>query len=142
MKAAYVEQVGPPEALIYGDQPEPEPGPNDVKIRVRATSLNRLDIFMRAGSHGTRITPPEILGRDIGGEVVAVGSAVQGLQPGNRVVASGSGSYAEYALAPFERTFLSSRPRESKIRSSEELIYSSCPVICLEKRLSTLNRCS
>lgn len=106
MKAAYVEQVGPPEALIYGDQPEPEPGPNDVKIRVRATSLNRLDIFMRAGSHGTRITPPEILGRDIGGEVVAVGSAVQGLQPGDRVVASGSGSYAEYALAPHERTFL------------------------------------
>lgn len=36
MKAAYVETVGPPEALIYGDQPEPEPRPNDVKIRVRA----------------------------------------------------------------------------------------------------------
>lgn len=106
MKAAYVEKVGPPEVLIYGELPEPEPGPNDVKIRVRATSLNRLDIFIREGSHGTRITPPEILGRDICGEVVAVGSTVQGLQVGDRVVASGSGSYAEYALAPVERTFL------------------------------------
>ncbi|ETW99212.1 MAG: hypothetical protein ETSY1_15840 [Candidatus Entotheonella factor] len=105
MKAAYVEQVGPPEALIYGDQPEPEPGPNDVKIRVRATSLNRLDIFMREGSHGTRITPPEILGRDICGEVAAIGSEVRGFQIGERVVASGAGSYAEYALAPSERTF-------------------------------------
>lgn len=105
MKAAYVENVGPPEALIYGDQPEPEPGPNDVKIRVRATSLNRLDIFMREGSHGTRITPPEILGRDICGEVVAYGSEVRGMQVGDRVVASGSGSYAEYALAPAEQTF-------------------------------------
>ena len=105
MKAAYVETVGPPEALIYGDQPEPEPGPNDVKIRVRATSLNRLDVFMREGSHGTRITPPEILGRDICGEVVAYGSEVRGMQVGDRVVASGSGSYAEYALAPAERTF-------------------------------------
>ncbi len=105
MKAAYVEQVGPPEALIYGEQPEPEPGPNDVKIRVRATSLNRLDVFMREGSHGTRMTPPEILGRDICGDVVTVGSEVQGFRTGDRVVASGSGSYAEFALAPVERTF-------------------------------------
>lgn len=106
MKAVYVEQVGPPEALIYGDQPEPAPGPNDVKIRVHSTSLNRLDVFMREGSHGTRITPPEILGRDMCGEVVDVGSAVDHVRAGDRVVASGSGSYAEYALAPAERTFL------------------------------------
>src|SRR4030095_17243817 len=105
MKAVYVERVGPPEVLIYGELPEPQPGPNDVLIRVRTTSLNRLDLFMREGSHGTSITPPQILGRDIAGEVVQVGSAVQGFQPGNRVVASGSGSYAEYALAPATRTF-------------------------------------
>jgi NADPH:quinone reductase-like Zn-dependent oxidoreductase len=91
--------------LIYGELPEPEPGPNDVLIRVRATSLNRVDLFTRQGSHGTRITPPQILGRDLAGEVVQVGSAVQGLHPGDRVVASGTGSYAEYALAPAARTF-------------------------------------
>jgi NADPH2:quinone reductase len=106
MKAVYVEQTGPPEVLIYGELPEPEPGPNDVLIRVHATSLNRLDVFLREGSHGTRITPPEILGRDIAGEVVRVGSEVDGFELGARVVASGSGSYAQYALAPAARTFL------------------------------------
>ena len=110
MKAVYVEHTGPPEVLTYGEVPEPQPRPNDVLIRVRATSLNRLDIFMREGSHGTTITPPQILGRDIAGEVVQVGSEVQGLRPGDRVVASGSGSYAEYALAPATRTFLFPEP--------------------------------
>jgi NADPH:quinone reductase-like Zn-dependent oxidoreductase len=52
MKAVYVEHTGPPEVLTYGEVPEPQPRPNDVLIRVRATSLNRLDIFMREGSHG------------------------------------------------------------------------------------------
>jgi NADPH2:quinone reductase len=106
MKAVYVEQTGPPEVLIYGDLPAPEPGPNDVLIRVRATSLNRLDVFMREGSHGTRITPPQILGRDMAGEVVRVGSEVREFRPGDRVVGSGDGSYAEYGLAPVERTFM------------------------------------
>lgn len=105
MKAVYVEQTGPPEVLTYGDLPTPRPGPNDVLIRVVATSLNRLDVFMREGSHGTRITPPEVLGRDIAGEVAEIGSQVQGFGAGDRVVASGTGSYAEYALAPAERTF-------------------------------------
>ena len=39
--------VGPPEVLVYGELPEPRPGPNDVLIRVRATSLNRLDVLVR-----------------------------------------------------------------------------------------------
>ena len=105
MKAVYVEQTGPPGVLIYGDLPEPKPGPNDVLIRVAATSLNRLDVFMREGSHGTRITPPHVLGRDIAGEVAELGSQVQGFEVGDRVVASGTGSYAQFALAPAERTF-------------------------------------
>ena len=105
MKAVYVDQTGPPEVLRYGDLPAPRPGPNDVLIRVAATSLNRLDVFMREGSHGTRITPPEVLGRDIAGDVAELGAEVQGFTVGDRVVASGAGSYAEYALAPAARTF-------------------------------------
>jgi NADPH:quinone reductase-like Zn-dependent oxidoreductase len=106
MKAVYVERTGAPEVLTYGELPEPQAGPNDVVIRVYATSLNRLDVFMREGSHGTRITPPQILGRDIAGEVVRVGEAVHDFRAGDRVVASGNGSYAEYAVAPVARTFL------------------------------------
>ena len=44
-------------------------------------------------------------GRDIAGEVAELGAEVQGFQVGDRVVASGAGSYAEYAVAPAERTF-------------------------------------
>ena len=105
MKAVYLEQTGPPDVLTYGEMPAPQPGPNDVLIRVAATSLNRLDIFMREGSHGTRIAPPQILGRDIAGEVAELGSEVRDFAVGDRVVASGTGSNAEYAVSAADRTF-------------------------------------
>ena len=52
MKAVYIEEHGGIDALTYGDLPEPAVGPNDVKLRVRATSINRLDLFTRAGVRG------------------------------------------------------------------------------------------
>jgi NADPH:quinone reductase-like Zn-dependent oxidoreductase len=81
--------------LKFGELPEPAIGPNDVLIRVRACSLNRLDVFTREGSHGTRITPPHVLGGDFAGEVVRVGEAVANCQQGDHVIASGRGGYAE-----------------------------------------------
>ncbi|MEE8370252.1 MAG: zinc-binding dehydrogenase [Dehalococcoidia bacterium] len=105
MKAVYFVESGPPDVLIYGDLSSPEPGPNDVLIRVKATSLDRLDIFTREGSHGTAFTPPHVPGRDIAGEVVEVGVAVEGIAIGARVVARGRSSCAEYALAPARSTF-------------------------------------
>ncbi len=105
MKAVYFVKAGSPDVLIYDDLPGPRPGPNDVLIRVRATSLDRLDIFTREGSHGTAFTPPHVPGRDIAGEVVEVGMAVEGIAVGDRVVAGGRGSCAEYALASARSTF-------------------------------------
>ena len=88
MKAVYIEEHGGIEALTYGDLPEPEVGPNDVKVRVRATSINRLDLFTRAGVRGTRIrlAGPHILGGDTAGDVVEAGSEVTGVAAGDRVV--------------------------------------------------------
>ena len=88
MKAVYIAEHGGPEALTYGDLPEPVPGPNDVKIRVRACSLNRLDLYVRAGTRGTRLSleQPRVLGGDLAGDVVEVGSEVTRVQPGDRVV--------------------------------------------------------
>lgn len=130
MKAVYLTQHGGPEALTYGDLPEPSIGPNDVKVRVRACALNRLDLYTRAGVRGTRLKTagPHILGGDIAGDVAEVGSAVTSLKPGDRVVvnpritcgqcracvsgetelcvapgmigSTASGGYAEYAKAP------------------------------------------
>jgi NADPH:quinone reductase-like Zn-dependent oxidoreductase len=88
MKAVYIEKHGGVDALTCGDLPEPDVGPNDVKVRVRATSVNRLDLFTRAGVKGTRValSGPHILGGDTAGDVVETGSAVTGLAPGDRVV--------------------------------------------------------
>jgi NADPH:quinone reductase-like Zn-dependent oxidoreductase len=105
MKAVYLTETGAPEVLQFGELPEPSVGPTDVLIRVRACSLNRLDVFTREGSHGTRITPPHVLGGDFAGEVVQVGTAVERLQPGAQVIAAGRGGYAELAVAPSDRVY-------------------------------------
>ena len=88
MKAVYITEHGGIDALTYGDLPEPEPGPNDVKIRVRACALNRLDLYTREGARGTRVRfkGPHILGGDVAGDVVEIGSEVTRLRPGDRVV--------------------------------------------------------
>jgi L-iditol 2-dehydrogenase len=66
------------------DAPEPAPGPTDVKIRVRACSTCGTDVkIWRFGHH--HIVPPRVMGHEIAGEVVEVGSEVAGWQPGDRV---------------------------------------------------------
>ncbi len=88
MKAVYITQHGGTEVLSYGDRPEPVPGPGQVKVRVRACALNHLDVFTRAGARGTRLPleEPHILGSDLAGEAVEVGSEVTQVKPGDRVV--------------------------------------------------------
>src|SRR3954453_3315897 len=106
MRAAYFEELGGPEVLRVGEMPDPTCGPNDVLIRVRASSLDRLDVFSREGSHGVKRKLPHIGGRDIAGHIVAMGSEVTGrrfpeLQVGQSVVAKGDdGAHAELAIAP------------------------------------------
>ena len=41
MKAAYIEQPGPPDNIVYGDLPQPQPKPGQVLVRVKAVSVNR-----------------------------------------------------------------------------------------------------
>jgi NADPH:quinone reductase-like Zn-dependent oxidoreductase len=88
MKAVYITEHGGPEALIYGQRPEPVVGPGEVKVRVRACALNRLDVYTRAGVRGTRraTTEPLILGCDVAGDVAEVGAGVRLVKTGDRVV--------------------------------------------------------
>ena len=88
MKAVYITEHGGVDALTYGDLPEPEIGAGEVKIRVRACALNRLDVYTRAGVRGTRLrlNGPHVLGGDVAGEVAEVGAAVTELRAGDRVV--------------------------------------------------------
>ncbi len=92
--------------LRVGELPDPEPDPGDVLIRVRATSMDRVDVYWREGSHGMKLRwPQHVGGRDIAGVVEAVGEQVETVAVGQRVVASGERTHATLALAPSELTF-------------------------------------
>ena len=86
MKAAFFRNHGGLDVLEYGDLPEPVAGPDEVVLRVRATALNHLDLFVRAGIPGLKLAMPHIGGSDIAGEVVALGEDVHGWNEGERVV--------------------------------------------------------
>jgi len=108
LRAAFHEKPGPPDVLQVGELPDPKPGARDVLIRVRASSLDRVDIYYREGSHGvTRcpLCPPHVGGRDIAGEVVAIGAEVDTFPVGARVVSSSFHAHAELAVAPAALTF-------------------------------------
>ena len=49
MKAIFFTRHGGNEVLEYGERPTPEPGPGQVRVAIRAASLNRLDVFVRNG---------------------------------------------------------------------------------------------
>jgi NADPH2:quinone reductase len=81
------------------DLPKPEPKPNEVLIRVRTSSLNRADLLVALGhQHGSVGGVGARLGLECAGEVAAVGNAVQGVKPGDRVMASAPGGFAEYVV--------------------------------------------
>src|SRR5689334_5962140 len=84
MKAVRIHQFGGPEVLTYEDIPDPQSRKDQVLIRVKACSLNHLDLWVRKGLPGVKL--PHILGSDIAGEVVEVGEYVTGFRPGQRVL--------------------------------------------------------
>jgi NADPH:quinone reductase-like Zn-dependent oxidoreductase len=87
MKAVMFRAHGGPEVLEVVDIPVPTPGPTEVLIRVHAVSVMRtLDTEVRSRPGFGNIPLPHILGADPAGEVVEVGSMVEGFNPGDRVV--------------------------------------------------------
>lgn len=88
MKAVYIKSHGGPEVLVVGDRPEPLVQSTNVKIRVKACALNRLDIYTRKGNRGLKrsFSKPLILGGDASGDVVEIGDKVSRLNVGDRVL--------------------------------------------------------
>ncbi len=91
MKAAVIEQQGGPENIVFRTWPDPQIGPTDVLVRVKACGLNHLDIFVRRGMPGMAVPMPFISGGDIAGTVEAVGTEVDGIAIGTRVLLDPSG---------------------------------------------------
>jgi len=87
MKAVIINEHGGPEVLKYvEDFPIPTIKPNEVLLNVGATSLNRIDTVVRKGYPGLKIPMPHILGGDMAGTIVELGSEVSGFITGDRVV--------------------------------------------------------
>lgn len=86
MKAAFFREHGGSEKIVYDEYRDPVPEPSEVVVRVRACALNQVDMLLLDG----RFPPPEGLphvnGCEVAGTVEASGSAVRGIERGQRVV--------------------------------------------------------
>ncbi|NPV66464.1 MAG: zinc-binding dehydrogenase [Anaerolineae bacterium] len=99
MKAVIFREHGPVEVLRFvEDFPLPAPGPGQVRLRVAASALNRLDLFVRQGWPGLALVMPHIGGADGAGIVDALGPAVSGWAIGDRAVIDPSLSCGECAF--------------------------------------------
>ena len=102
MKAAYIEQTGPPERIIYGDLPDPKPGEGQVLVKVAAVAVNPVDTYIRNGANYWELPKPFIIGCDLAGTVAEVGPNAKRFKVGDRVWATNQGlmgrqgTFAEY----------------------------------------------
>jgi len=109
MKAIVYSNYGSPDVLRYVETEEPTAGDNEVLIKVRAASVNPLDWrLMRGRPYILRILtglrkPDTRPGRDVAGEVVAVGRNITQFKPGDEVFGACPGALAEYACASESR---------------------------------------
>ena len=106
MKAIVYHNYGPPDVLQCEEIEKPTPGDDEVLIKVRAASVNPFDRLFRGRPYMVRIMtglrkPKDTrLGRDVAGQVEAVGRNVTQFKPGDEVFGSCRGAFAEYVSAP------------------------------------------
>ncbi|MCC5634414.1 NAD(P)-dependent alcohol dehydrogenase [Nostoc sp. CHAB 5844] len=105
MKAVIIRGYGTTDVLQYEDWMQPQIKPDQLLVKVHASSVNPIDWKIRKGMLsllvGNRF--PLILGFDVAGEVVSVGSQVTRFQSGDAIYGSTSfpgGAYAEFAAIP------------------------------------------
>ena len=106
MKAITQDRYGSADVLELEDIDKPAVGGDEVLVRVRAASVNALDWHFMRGSpfimrmvSGLRRPKPRVRGRDVAGQVEAVGRDVRQLKPGDEVFGCCDGAFAEYACA-------------------------------------------
>jgi NADPH:quinone reductase-like Zn-dependent oxidoreductase len=102
MKAIQMYGYGGVDQLRYEEVPTPIPGPDEVLVKLAATSVNPIDWKIRRGDRkGTiALQLPVILGRDVAGEISAVTPGASDFKLGQKVMALGNRSYAEFVAVP------------------------------------------
>lgn len=91
MRAAYIEKTGTPDEIKVGELPDPKPGPGQVRVKVGASALNPIDLYIRSGLVAMPMAFPYVIGCDLAGTVDQVGSGVTRLKVGDRVWGSNQG---------------------------------------------------
>jgi NADPH:quinone reductase-like Zn-dependent oxidoreductase len=96
MKAVVIRKYGGPEELKFEDFPDPVLAPGEVLVKTFATSINPFDIKIRAGAvkDWVPLEFPAILGLDVSGTVIGIGSGVQSFAVGDKVFAQAMKCYA------------------------------------------------
>ncbi|MFC9659671.1 zinc-dependent alcohol dehydrogenase family protein [Nocardia sp. NPDC127606] len=104
------DETGAPEVLQIVDEPVGDPGPGEVRIKVEAIGINRLDQMIRAGMSPRPIRLPHArLGIEATGTIDALGSGVEGWATGDAVIVTAvpdmdtNGTYAEHLVLPADR---------------------------------------
>ena len=111
MRAILADRFGGPEVLTLAEVPAPEPGPGEVRVAVRASGVNPVDTYVRAGHYGRLPELPYIPGGDGAGVVDRIGPGVDRWAVGDRVYVAGaldgvvSGSMAEKVVRRADRVF-------------------------------------
>jgi NADPH:quinone reductase-like Zn-dependent oxidoreductase len=90
MKAIAIRAHGGPEVVNVEDLSDPMAGPGQVVVAVKAAALNHLDIWVRAGWPGLKLSFPHVLGSDVAGVIESVGPGVEGVKVGDEVVVNPS----------------------------------------------------
>jgi NADPH:quinone reductase-like Zn-dependent oxidoreductase len=100
MRALQFTAYGGPDVLEWGDAPEPHAGPGQIRIAVRAASVNPVDwkTFAGAMSGGQPMAGTGYLGYDAAGVVEEVGEGVSDVSVGDDVLGGGRNTQAEYAV--------------------------------------------
>lgn len=91
MKAASLAATGSPDVLRYGDLPDPAPQAGEVRVRVRVSGLNPIDVYVRAGTVAMKLPMPFVPNSDLAGVVESVGPGSKRFRVGDRVWGSNQG---------------------------------------------------
>jgi NADPH:quinone reductase-like Zn-dependent oxidoreductase len=123
MKAFILDRYGNADRVRAGDMPDPELRENDVLVQIHAASVNVVDSKIRNGEFKSflRFRLPLILGHDVAGVVVRVGSRVRRFKPGDEVYAASgrAGAFAEFIA--IDENDLATKPEDLSMEEAASI---------------------
>lgn len=129
MKAMMIREFGGPEVFEPQTIGQPAIRPNDVLVKVKATSVNPVDLSIREAGRWAGVQPPAVIGYDVSGVIADVGEAVTDFVVGQEVfytphILGEAGSYAEYHATP--ESIVSQKPENLSHVEAASLPLAGC----------------